>query len=60
MICKRGRPKKEVSKSESFTLRLTKEEQNKLEYISFETGKSRSEVLLKGLEMQYKLHKLAD
>jgi hypothetical protein len=48
-----------VSKKESrdgrFCIRLNREDAAKLEHMSMETGKSKSDILRKGLEMQYKI-----
>ena len=53
---KRGRPIKEDAKRRAFNLRLTDDEAVMLNILSSETGKTMTEILRKGLEMQYKLH----
>ena len=47
----RGRPKKDGAKNKSITIRVTEEDFGKLEYLCSRTKLSKTEVLLKGLEM---------
>lgn len=54
----RGRPKKKESKNSYFTVRMNAEYMNKLNYLSMETGVSKSDIVRKGIEMQYKYHTL--
>ena len=60
MICKRGRPKKEVSKGCRFELRLERDEIKILEYLSFVTEKSKSEILRDALKLYHKIHMYSD
>ena len=55
MICKRGRPKKGVSKCNQYRLRLTDGELEMLNYLSLKTEKPKSEVLIKALKMYYNI-----
>lgn len=48
---KRGRPKADGMKSKRVGLRLTEERYEKLEYLSKATGKSKTDILLKGVDM---------
>lgn len=48
---KRGRPKIDGMKSKRVGLRLTEERYEKLEYLSKATGKSKTDILLKGVDM---------
>ena len=48
---KRGRPEKDESKTKRVGLRLTEERYEKLEYLSKATGKSKTDILLKGVDM---------
>ena len=48
---KRGRPKKDVSKTKRVGLRISEERYEKLEYLSKVTGKSKTDILLKGVDM---------
>lgn len=53
-----GRPKKIFGlKDESVICRLTKEELEKMNFIEQKTGLSKSEILRKGIFMQYNLAK---
>lgn len=47
----RGRPKKDGAKTKRITIRLTEKEFGMLEYLCSKTKLSKTEVLLKGLEM---------
>ena len=47
----RGRPKKDGAKTKRITIRVTEEDFGKLEYLCSRTKLSKTEVLLKGLEM---------
>ena len=47
----RGRPKKNGAKTKSITIRVTEEDFGMLEYLCSRTKLSKTEVLLKGLEM---------
>ena len=48
---KRGRQKKDESKTKRVGLRMTEERYEKLEYLSKGTGKSKTDILLKGVDM---------
>ena len=48
---KRGRQKKDESKTKRVGLRMTEERYEKLEYLSKVTGKSKTDILLKGVDM---------
>lgn len=54
---KRGRPKKDVSKTREFKLRLTDDEVKELEYVAYSSDISKSEVVRKALKMLYNLEK---
>ena len=54
---KRGRPKKDVSKTREFKLRLTDDEVKELEYVAYSSDISKSEVIRKALKMLYNLEK---
>ena len=47
----RGRPGKDGAKTKRITIRVTEEDFGKLEYLCSRTKLSKTEVLLKGLEM---------
>ena len=49
----RGRPRIGGEKTENFMLRISPEEKKMLEFVSWKTGKSRSEILRSGLIDQY-------
>lgn len=51
------RKKGKNCKDESFLCRLSKEERDRLEYISHVTGRTKSEIIREGLKMQYELAK---
>ena len=53
---KRGRPTKLDSKKVRFMFRMDVDEWDKLSAISDETGLSKSEILRKALNTQYKIH----
>lgn len=55
---KRGRPKKDVSKTREFKLRLTDDEVKELEYVAYSSDISKSEVVRKALKMLYNLEKM--
>ena len=57
MCNKRGRPKKDVSKTREFKLRLTDDEVKELEYVAYSSDISKSEVVRKALKMLYNLEK---
>ena len=48
---KRGRQKKDESKTKRVGLRMTEERYEKLEYLSKVSGKSKTDILLKGVDM---------
>lgn len=52
---RRGRPKKEDGKTEHFLLKMTREDRDNLDYMSFMTGESKSELLRKALKTYYNL-----
>ena len=52
---KRGRPKKETSKKTNFIMRMTSEDMAKLEHLSMETDKTKTEILTKALDIYYKM-----
>ena len=54
---KRGRPKKDVSKTREFKLRFTDNEVKELEYVAYSSDISKSEVVRKALKMLYNLEK---
>lgn len=49
-----GRPTKDIKKDKSIMLRLTEEEFNTLSLIATQNNTSKSNVLLKGIEIQAK------
>lgn len=51
----RGRPPKEDSKADQYRLRLNKEDRSMLEHLSVESGMSMSEILRRGLRIQYNM-----
>lgn len=51
---KTGRPKLENARTRQYRLRLNDEEYEKLSYLSEKTGKSVSDILRFGVELQYK------
>ena len=51
----RGRPKKEDVRNNNCIVRMSEQEVVMLNLLSIETGQSKSDILRKGLEMQYKL-----
>ena len=56
-MIKVGRPKKETSKTDIVSLRLRREDAEKLEYLSAKTDRSKTDILLNGLRMVYNLEK---
>lgn len=50
---KTGRPKLENARTRQYRLRLNDEEYEKLSYLSEKTGKSVSDILRFGVELQY-------
>lgn len=56
---KRGRPKKDVVAEYRVEIRLTKEDKEKLDYVREVTGKSRTDVYRKGLDLAYQLAKVS-
>ncbi|WP_130436408.1 plasmid mobilization protein [Cuneatibacter caecimuris] len=57
---KRGRPPKNDTKTDQYRLRLNDEERTMLEHLAEESGVSMSEILIRGLRMQYNLAKFSD
>ena len=53
----RGRPKKEVCNSKVFNMRLSDEDDSMLNYLFFETGKTKTEIVRKAIKMYYNLEK---
>ena len=54
---KRGRPPTGEARTYSYRVRLTEDEAEILDYLSDKLGKSKAEVLRKGLTIQYNLEK---
>lgn len=54
---KRGRPAKEDGKTKTLKVRLTDSEEEKLLYLSMETGRTKSEIIRDGLKMVYNLQR---
>ena len=52
-IKKSGRPKIENPRSKQYRVRLTAEEFEKLEYLAIQNGRTMSDILRKGIEIQY-------
>ena len=50
-MVKRGRLAKEDGRKAKYLLRMSKEEQETLDYIHRKTGKSKAEILRKGLQL---------
>ena len=57
---KRGRPLKEDPKSERFLLRLDSEDRAMLEHLSAESGMNMSDILRRGLKIQYNMARFSD
>lgn len=55
MAKKRGRPPKTEPRTEQYRLRLDKEERAMLERLSMEYNLSMSEILRRGLQIQYNM-----
>ena len=53
----RGRPCKDESRSERISLRLSKDEFEKLAFLSEKTHVSASDILRNGIRLQYNIHK---
>lgn len=53
-----GRPKKIVTKRNRYSIRLTDDEIDMLDYLSVEKEKSKSEILLDALKLYYKIARL--
>lgn len=51
----RGRPYKDGGKKNQYRIRLSNEELNRLNYLSFETDKSKADVIRDALKMYYNL-----
>lgn len=51
----RGRPPKSDSKTDQFRVRLDAEERAMMEHLSVESGISMSEILRRGLRIQYNM-----
>lgn len=54
----RGRPKKKEANRTLMTIRLNADHVDKLNYLSRETGVSKSDILRKGIDMQYRYYTL--
>ena len=54
---KRGRPSTGEARTYGYRVRLTEDEAEILDYLSDKLGKSKAEVLRKGLAIQYNLEK---
>ena len=54
----RGRPKKNETNKNTMSIRLKDEHWDKLCYLSRETGSSKSDIIRKGIEMQYRYYTL--
>lgn len=52
---KRGRPPKEKSKNSRFEVRMTPEQMAQLDRLSTETGETKTDVLMKALDIYYKM-----
>ena len=57
MLRRRGRPKKDDSKNVRLMVRMTSDDAYKLHVVSEKTGWSKSEIIRKALDTQYKIHK---
>lgn len=54
---KRGRPMKEYSKIDRFTIRMGRNEKDMLAYLTKKTGISVSDIVRNGIRMTYNLEK---
>lgn len=54
-MARTGRPKKETSKTDIVSLRIRREDAEKLEYLTMKTDRSKTDILLNGLRMVYNL-----
>lgn len=52
---KRGRPPKEKAKNSRFEVRMTPEQMAQLDRLSTETGETKTDVLMKALDIYYKM-----
>lgn len=57
---KRGRPKKEETKSKEYKMRIGLEEEEMLEFLMYKEGAPKSEVIRKALKMYYNFKKYTD
>lgn len=53
----RGRPKKISVRKNQVNVRLSDDDYSKLEYLSFRTGKPKSDLLRDGLDILYKFER---
>lgn len=55
---KRGRPVNKDSRSRKFNIRLTPDEDIMLDFLSDKLQMSKSDIIRKGLMMQYRMHNI--
>lgn len=56
-MAKRGRPVKDEARKRQYRLRLSEEEEAKLNYIQKKEGKTKAEILREGLDVMYRVAK---
>lgn len=54
---RRGRPSSDNRKNDCCSVRMSEDQSNMLDYIMRNTGESKTDILMKGLKMQYNLCK---
>lgn len=54
-VKRRGRPEKEDAYDKQYRLRMNSEEEHMLNYLAFNTGLSKAEILRKGLKYLYNM-----
>lgn len=57
---KRGRPTKKDAKRRAYKVRLSDEEAKKMAFIAYKTDQNVSEILRKGIDLQYEIAKYTD
>lgn len=57
---KKGRPAKDTAKNSRCELRMSDEDEVKMDYLYHKTGMSKSDILRRGLHMLYNLEKFKD
>lgn len=60
IVKKRGRPRKQKTKSHQYRLRMDDEDSKLLDYLSMQTGKNKSDIIREAIKMYGNLVKFRD